>query len=217
MKTDIVYEQNEKGEYEQIDFRTELQARNEEIKAKLQEAYNILSEEKKICRSLKSKEKFGGRFAIQLERILHSYGLMTAKEFVNITYEQIEENYNAFMDLIAYYNLTFEIVPNKQLFFSFARINDRMYNQLERSNDTDIKDLMTSINDSFLSIAFMSSEIGNADGKATLNRLTFHRAGHGLIKENEKQAIDKFGELPTMGETDREFEALFGRSTKRLK
>lgn len=42
MKTDIVvYEQNEKGEYEQIDLHTELQARNDEIKAKLQEAYNI--------------------------------------------------------------------------------------------------------------------------------------------------------------------------------
>ncbi len=180
----------------------QLAERNEEIKAKLSEAYEILKKEKEACRALKSKEKFGGRFAIQLERVLSSYGLMTVQEVSNITYEQIEANYNAFIDLIAYYNLSFEIVPNKQLFQSFLRINNRIYTNLEKSQDDDISDLMLSINDRFISIAFMSSESGNADGKATLNRLTMHDAGHGLIKENEKQVIDKVGE----GMTDVEFE-----------
>ena len=203
MKTEIVVlEQNEQGEFEPIDLRTELEKRNDEIKRKLQNAFDTLKEEKAVGIKMKSKEKFGGRFAIQVERVLRSYGLMTPKEVADISYETIEENYNAFMDLIAYYNLAFEIVPNKQLFCSFARINNRIYKRLEESDDNDICDLMASINDSFISIAFMSSESGNADGKATLNRLTMHDAGHGLIKENEKQVIDKVGE----GMTDVEFE-----------
>jgi hypothetical protein len=215
MKTElVVYEQNEQGEFEQIDLRTELEKRNEEIKSKLEEAYETLKEEKAYCIKMKSKEKFGGRFAIQLDRVLRSYGLMSAQEIVEITYEQIEENYNAFLDLIAYYNLAFEIVPNKQLFCAFARLNNRHYSQLESHNDSDIRDLMSSINDSLISLGFMSTESGNADGKSTYNRLTMHGAGHGLIKENEKQVIDKFGELPSMNEIDQEYVAIFGNPQK---
>lgn len=192
MRIDYVYV-DEQGNAVENPIAQKLAERNEEIKAKLQDAYEILKKEKDACRALKSKEKFGGRFAIQLENVLSSYGLMTAREVANITYEQIEANYRAFIELIAYYNLSFEIVPNKQLFQSFLRINNRIYTNLEKSQDDDISDLMLSINDRLIFIAFLSSENGNADGKATLNRLTMHDAGHGLIKENEKQVIDKVG------------------------
>lgn len=215
MRTDvIIYEKDDNGEFQQIDLKTELEQRNEQIKARLQEAYDVLKAEKKVCRALKSKEKFGGRFAVQLDRVLRSYGYLTAEEFVKLDYQQIEENYNAFLDLVAHYNLEFEVVPNKQLFCAFARINNRQYAQLEGHNDTDIRDLMTSINDSLVSMAFMSTESGNADGKATYNRLTLHGAGHGLIKENEKQTLDKFGELPSVNEIDQQFSALFGNPKK---
>lgn len=218
-KGDIVYEENEQGKFEYVDFRKELADRNEEIKGKLEEAYTILKKEKETCRALKSKEKMGGRFAIQLDRVLRSYGLITADEFINLDYQQIEDNYNAFLDLISHYNLAFEIVPNKQLFCAFMRINNRHYTQLEQHGDSDIRDLMSSINDSLISIGFMSTESGNADGKSTYNRMTLHGAGHGLIKENEKQAIDKFGELPSMSEIDQEYVAVFGnpQKPKRLK
>lgn len=192
--------------------------RNEEIKEKLQEAYDILKKEKETCRALKSKEKMGGRFAMQLERVLRSYGLMTAEEFVNITYQSLEDTYNAFMDLIAYYNLTFEIVPNKQLFCAFARINSRQFGELEMggvSEDKDIKDKMLHINDSLLSIAFMSTEFGNAEGKSTYNRLTAHgNAGHGLIKENEKQAIDSGVALPSLFDVESAYASKFGTPKK---
>jgi hypothetical protein len=216
---EIVYEQDENGEFELVDYKKRLDDRNEEIKGKLEEAYTILKKEKETCRALKSKEKMGGRFAIQLDRVLRSYGLITADEFINLDYQQIEDNYNAFLDLISHYNLAFEIVPNKQLFCAFMRINNRHYTQLEQHGDSDIRDLMSSINDSLISIGFMSTESGNADGTSTYNRMTLHGAGHGLIKENEKQAIDKFGELPTLNEIDQEFSAIFGspRKPKQLK
>lgn len=207
----IVYEQDTEGNF--IPFRS-LESRNEQIKEKLQDAFETLKKEKETCRVLKSKEKMGGRFAIQLDRVLRSYGIMTAEEFVSVDYQTIEDNYNAFMDLIAYYNLAFEIVPNKQLFCAFLRINNRHYTQLENHSDSDIRDLMTSINDSLVSLAFMSTEFGNSDGRASYNRLTTHSVGHGLIKETEKQALDKFGELPSNNEIDQEFNAVFGVAKK---
>jgi hypothetical protein len=156
----------------------------------------------------------GGRFAIQLEMVLRSYGMMTAEEFVKITYQQIEDNYTAFLDLIAYYNLAFEFVPNKQLFCAFMRINLRHYTQLESHSDSDVRDLMASINDSLISLAFAVTESGNADSKASYGRLTMHGAGHGLVKESEKQAIDRMGEIPSNAEIDQEFVALFGTPKK---
>ena len=192
--------------------------RNEEIKGKLQEAYDILKKEKETCRALKSKEKMGGRFAIQLESVLRSYGLMTATEFTSISYQELEDTYNAFMDLIAHYNLTFEIVPNKQLFCAFMRINSRQFGELELggvTEDKDIKEKMLHINDSLLSISFMSTEFGNAEGKSTYNRLTAHgNAGHGLIKENEKQAIDNGMALPSFAEIESAFASKFGTPKK---
>ena len=209
---DIVYEENEQGELEIVDNEKRLADRTEEIKGKLAEAYTLLIAEKKVCRAMHSKEKFGGRFAIQLDRVLRSYGYLTAEEFINLDYQQIQCNYNAFMDLIAYYNLAFEIVPNKQLFSAFLKINSRQFAQLESHNDTDIRDLMASINDSIISISFMSTESGNADGRATYNRLTTHGAGHGLIKENEKQALDNGIILKSENERRQQFNSLFGGS-----
>lgn len=189
----IILEEKEEGVLEQVDFHKELADRNEEIKGKLQEAFDILKKEKDTCRALKSKEKMGGRFTTQLTSKLVAYGLLSASEFAQLTYEDIEAYFNAFIDLIAYYNLTFEIVPNKQLFCAFMKINIRMYSRLAESSDNDIRELMASIDDYFIGQAFSGGENGNVDGKAALNRLTFHGAGHGLIRENEKQAIDTVG------------------------
>ena len=192
-KNDIVFEANEQGEFEQVDLHKILAERNEEIKESLQEAFNILKKEKETCRALKSKEKMGGRFTTQLTSKLISYGFMSALDFAQLSYEDIEAYFYAFIDLISYYNMTFEIVPNKQLFCAFMKINVRMYSRLEESSENDIRELMASINDYLIGLAFGIVESGNADGKATFNRLTLHGAGHGLIRENEKQVIDTVG------------------------
>jgi hypothetical protein len=209
---DIVYEENEQGEFEIVDYEKRLADRNEEIKGKLAEAHTKLKAEKKVCRAMHSKEKFGGRFAVQLDRVLRSYGYLTAEEFINLDYQQIQCNYNAFLDLIAYYNLDFEIAPNKQMFCSFMGINIRQYAQLESHNDTDIRDLMASINDSIISLTFVIVENGNGDGKSGYNRLTLHGAGHGLVKESEKQALDNGKILMSETERRQQINSLFGGS-----
>ena len=67
-----------------IDYYAE---RNTEIKAKLQPALDALLEQKK--KDLKGIQKFGYRFAVNLDACLRSYGLMSAEEFAHLQYEAL--------------------------------------------------------------------------------------------------------------------------------
>lgn len=180
----------------------QLADRNEEIKKRLENDYEALLQEKKTCRALKSKEKVGGQFSIPLVRAFRNYKMLTSQEVAKLNYDIIETYWNAFLDIISYYVITMDFLPNKQMFQRYMGINERIYKNLLENDDPDIRDLMSSIEEDIYSFACAGGESGNADGKATLNRLTMHGVGHGLIKENEKQVIDKVGE----GLSDIEFE-----------
>ena len=188
----------------EIDY---LAVRNDEIKGKLAPALAILLEERK--KDTKGFKKFGYRMSVQLDSCLRSYGLMSAEEFVNIDYDTIEDNWNKFRDLIAYYNLYFDLVANKQLFCAFFRINNRMYGQLERHENEEIRELMISINDSFIGLGFSASESGGVDSRATKLRLGAKGAGHGVISETEDRIVGaKEEETPQM--LERKLFALLG-------
>lgn len=217
MNSTIVYEENEQGEFEMVDLSARLLQRNEEIKEKLKDAYDILKKEKERCQAIRSRERVSGKFYSQLISALGTYPLMSATDFVDlmngdkgVLYDYIWSHKQAFFELIAYYNLVFDILPNKQLFSLFMRMNTRMYGELEKHNDSDVKDLVLSILDTFDINAFGSAETGNADSKAVYNRLTLHGAGHNYIKENEKQALDNGVALPSTSEIDQMFNAKFG-------
>lgn len=173
-----------------IDF---LEERNNEIKTKLLPALNMFLEEKALDK--KGFKKFGYRMTVQLDSCLRSYGLMSAEEVANIDYEMIEDYWNKFRDLIAHYNLYFELVANKQLFCAFCRINNRIYSQLEKSDDEDIRSLMISINDSFVGLGFSASESGNADSRATKLRLGAKNDGHGIITASEERSAQAIESL----------------------
>lgn len=188
----------------EIDY---LAVRNDEIKERLAPALDILLEERK--KDTKGFKKFGYRMSVQLDSCLRSYGLMSAEEFVNIDYDTIEDNWNKFRDLIAYYNLYFDLVANKQLFCAFFRINNRMYGQLERHENEEIRELMISINDSFIGLGFSASESGGVDSRATKLRLGAKGAGHGVISETEDRIVGaKEEETPQM--LERKLFALLG-------
>lgn len=167
-----------------IDYLAE---RNEEIKENLREALYMLLDEKKMDK--KGVKRFGYRMTVQLDACLRSYGLMKADEFCDLCYEDIEDNFNRFQDLIAYYNRFFEVVANKQLFCAFFRINNRMYAQLEKHKDEEIVALMGSINDSFIGLGFSASETGGASASATKTRLGAKDAGHSVVSASEELAV----------------------------
>jgi hypothetical protein len=189
----------------EIDY---LAVRNDEIKEKLAPALAILLEERK--QDSKGFKKFGYRMSVQLDSCLRSYGLMSAEEFVNIDYDTIEDNWNKFRDLIAYYNLYFDLVANKQLFCAFLRINNRMFAQLERHQNEEIRELMISINDSFIGLGFSASESGGVDSRTTKLRLGAKGAGHGVISETEDRLVStKEEETPQM--LERKLLAIIGK------
>lgn len=165
--------------------------RNEEIKNKLAPILEAFLEENNANRALKVKEKLGYRFAKQIFLVLSDYPRMTPEQFFELTYEDIESYWLNYLELTAYYNRHFEIVDNKQMFEAFCGINNRQYAELENSDDEDIKSLMNSINSTFVGLGFVAGESGNADVKATSQRMRTKGEGHNLITASEDKLIEK--------------------------
>lgn len=168
-----------------------LAERNEEIKNKLAPILEAFLEENNANRALKVKEKLGYRFAKQIFLALSDYPRMTPEQFFELTYEDIESYWLNYLELTAYYNRHFEIVDNKQMFEAFCGINNRQYSELEDSDDEDIKSLMNSINSTFVGLGFVAGESGNADVKATNQRMRTKGEGHSLITASEDKLIEK--------------------------
>lgn len=194
----------------------ELAERNEEIKAELSDILQEFIEEKNTNRALKVKEKLGYRFAKQIFLVLSKYPRMTAEKFMDLEYEDIEEYWIAYQELTAYYNRYFEIVDNKQLFCAFCGLNSRQYSELEDSDDDDIKSLMNSINGTFIGLGFVAGESGNADVKATSQRMRTKGEGHNLITASEDKMIEQ-AEARSPQDYQRQVDAIEARYKKFLK
>lgn len=205
----IVYDENGN----RID---ELAERNKEIKSKLAPILKEFVEEKETNRAYKVKEKLGYRFAKQIFLVLNEYPRMTPEKFSELDYEDIEDYWLKYQSLTAYYNRYFEIVDNKQMFESFCGINNRQYAELENSDDEDIKNLMCSINSTFIGLGFVAGESGNADAKATSQRMRTKGEGHNLLTASEDKLIEK-GEAPSENDLMRKLISVIGGDAKLLK
>lgn len=194
----------------------ELAKRNEEIKEKLDGILQEFIAEKETNRALKVKEKLGYRFAKQIFLVLNEYPRMTAEKFSELEYDDIEDYWAKYLALTAYYNRYFEIVDNRQLLQSFMGINSRQFAELENSEDDDIKSLMNSINSTFIGLGFVAGESGNADVKATSQRMRTKGEGHSLITASEDKILEKVeGKSPL--EMERQLASIMGGEIKMLK
>lgn len=163
-----------------------LEERNNEIKAELQSVVDMFKEEEAADK--KGAKRFGFRLLMQIEDELGKYGVISADDFVMLDYGMIEYHWNKFHSLMAYYNRYFEIVPNRQTFMLYMRINSRMYRQLQESQDEDIRSLMLFIEDRLIGKGFSAGENGNTNEKAVMGRLRASGAGHGVVSASEEMA-----------------------------
>ena len=193
-----------------------LAERNDEIKGKLAPTLQEFIDEKNSNRALKVKEKLGYRFAKQIFFVLNEYPRMTPEKFVDLTYEEIEDYWHKYLELTAYYNRYFEIVDNKQLFMVFMGLNSRQYAELEKHNDEDIQNLMSSINAVFIGLGFVAGESGNADVKATNQRMRTKGEGHNLITASEDKLLENV-EKKSPADLERQLDAIMGGNAKLLK
>lgn len=195
----------------------ELMERNEAIISNLNDKIEELRMEKNA--DTNSKKKFGFRAMMQIENELMQYPIMTAEQFSELDYDDIEHYWRCFHSLMSYYNMIFEIVPTRQTFMLYLGINSRMYKQLingGQKEDEDIKDLMTFIEDRLVGKAFTASESGNADIKAVSNRLRAKDVGHDVISASEDKVIEKVSQATPL-ELERKLAAIMGGSGKLLK
>ena len=114
---------------------------------------------------------------------------MSAEEFVNLTADDIDDLWWHFHSLMAYYNRFFEIVPNRQSFMLYARINSRQYKQLMESQDEDIRSVIAFIEDRLIGKGFSAGESGNANDKAVMNRLKSADVGHNVVSATDEKIL----------------------------
>lgn len=186
-----------------------LEQKNKEIKERLANTITRFKNEEKCDR--KGAKRFGFRLLMQIEDELSKSERMSADDFVNLTAEDLDELWRKFHSLMAYFNIFFEIVPNRQTFMLYCRINSRQYKQLMESPDEDIRSIIAFIEDRFVGKGFSASENGNTNSTAVMNRLKSAEVGHSVVSASEKELIDAVSPKTPL-ELEREIKQLLGNS-----
>jgi hypothetical protein len=204
----VTYDEN--GEV--VDYLAE---RNEEIKAHLEEVLEMFKA--KEAANKNGKKNYGFMFSMQINNELNKYPKMAVEKFANIDADDISYYWNSYYDLMCYYNQFFEIVPNRQTFLRYIGLNARQYQQLQESEDEDIRSEIIFIEDALKGDAFRAGENGNSDAKAISFRMTARGAdGHNIISASEDKLITEVAKRsPT--EMFRQLDLITGGSGKLLK
>jgi hypothetical protein len=185
-----------------------LSARNDAIKANLKPAFQILLDERDGDR--KGNKRLGNRMRQQINKELNKQPLMTAQEFLRLDGQDIRYYWNSYYDLICYYTLYFEIVPNRQEFIKYMGINSRQYEQLQEHEDEEIRAAIIFVEDSLKQEGFSAGENGSADAKAIATRLSAKRDGHSVVSAGEEMLAEKVAQVATPLELQRRFESIKG-------
>lgn len=195
---------DEKGNV--IDYLSE---RNEEIKKSLSEILEHFVE--KEAENKNGKKKYGFMFSMQINNALNKYPKMSAQQFVSLDADDISYYWNSYYDLMCYYNMFFEIVPNKQGFLRYFGINARQYQQLQEHQDEEIRFEIIFIEDALKGDAFRAGENGNTDAKAVGFRMTARGTdGHSVVSAGEEMLAEKVAQAPTVLELQRRFDSVKG-------
>jgi hypothetical protein len=190
-----------------------LAEKNNEIKTRLAEVVQNFQKQQAMDRT--GRRKFGFQLLMQIEDELGTYGRISADEIVNLTAEDIDDLWWHFHSLMAYFNRFFEIVPNRQSFMLYARINSRQYKMLCDSEDEDIRSVMSFIEDRLVGKGFSAGESGNANDKAVMNRLRSSGVGHNVTTASEDKVLQAVTNR-TPNELQRDLQAVLRDSAKLL-
>ena len=201
----VTYDENGNA----VDFLSE---RNDEIKASLQEAFQILLDERDGDRN--GRKRLGNRMMMQINNALNKQPRMTANQFVSLDADDIYYYWNSYYELMCHYTLYFEIVPNRQSFLKYAGWNSRQYEQLQDNQDEDIRAAIIFIEDSLKQEGFSAGENGNADAKAIGTRLAAKKDGHSVVSAGEEMLAEKVAQIPTSLELRQRMQALLGGGAK---
>jgi hypothetical protein len=190
-----------------------LEEKNNKIKEELGVAVADFQKQQQYDRT--GRRKFGFQLLMQIEDKLGAYGRISADEFVNLTADDIDELWWHFHSLMAYFNRFFEIVPNRQSFMLYARINSRQYKMLCDSEDEDVRSVMSFIEDRLVGKGFSAGESGNANDKAVMNRLRSSGVGHNVTTASEDKVLQAVTNR-TPNEMQRELQSILSNEIKQI-
>lgn len=186
-----------------------LAQKNKEVKERLADTITRFKNEEKLDR--KGVKKFGFRLLMQIEDELGKSERMSADDFVNLTADDLDELWRYFHALMAYFNIFFEIIPNRQTFMLYCGLNSCQYKQLMENSDEEIRSIIAFIEDRFVGKGFSASENGNANGTAVMNRLKSAEVGHSVVTASEKELINAVSPKTPL-ELEREIKQLLGNN-----
>lgn len=172
-------------------FTSEVLYKIDRIKSKSADmlAKLIAEKEENEQRKKPLPNRYGYRFATKLASETRQLGLKNMDEILAIENSDIKEYFNAYTDLIAFYNEYFDLPANKQDFCALVGITVSTYNSWENSKDEERRMLIQSIDDYFNSLGFHAGEVGNVNDKATIARMKIKDAGQGLVENNFQATI----------------------------
>lgn len=189
------------------------------IKDQIDDFFKKLLKEKEEneLRSKPQPIKFGYRLSTKLASIVRSFPMKTPKEIDSIEYEDINDYFKAYIELIAYFNEEFDFPSNKQDFCALMGITVANYNKWFESDKEEVVNLMQSIDDYFNGLAFQAGEAGNLNDRATLARMKIKDAGQGMVENNFEATVtiqDKCNDTPM--ELERKMNRILGEVSNNM-
>lgn len=209
---DIIQDIDENGEPVQMD---EIDYKIDKIKKGTSEMFSRLIAEKTAneARLKPLTAKYGYRLATKITAVIHQLGLKDTDHIISLNNDDIRGYFNAYSDLIAFYNEYFDFPANKQDFCALIGITVKVYNSWAEDDDDERRLLVQSIDDYFNSLGFHAGEVGNVNDKATMARMKIKDAGQGLVENNFSATIsveNKLNQSPL--ELQKQLERLLGAS-----
>lgn len=166
-----------------------LDDKNNEILKNLQATLDKQVQKKEQNMYLKKpfQLKFGSVITNKLLELFRGYGLMKSELVDVIDADDLQDCYLHFMALINKISEQIEITPTKPLFCAYMGITVKIFNNLAKSKDDEVKYWLDAINGDFTHSLFDSSMNGNASEKAALTFASTKEYGQETV-QNDFQA-----------------------------
>ncbi len=166
-----------------------LDDKNDEILKNLQATLDKQVQKKEQNMYLKKpfQLKFGSVITNKLLELFRGYGLMKSELVDVIDADDLQDCYLHFMALINKISEQIEITPTKPLFCAYMGITVKIFNNLAKSKDDEVKYWLDAINGDFTHSLFDSSMNGNASEKAALTFASTKEYGQETV-QNDFQA-----------------------------
>lgn len=168
-----------------------LKDRNLEILKNLQPTLDNQLHKKEANMYLKKpfQLKFGAVINNKLLELFRGYGLMSEEDIQGLDAEDLKDFYLNFMELVNIISADIEITPTKPLFCAYMGITVKIFNKLEKHEDTEVRRWFDAINGDFVHSLFDSSLQGNANEKSSLTFAATKEYGQETVQNDFSATI----------------------------